>query len=186
MDNWWLVMFSSLDLLSEASFGVQGSSVSSFQSTDYYFISWTQTLLICFMMTVPGGWHLDLFKLLHYHFLWCSFLLSAVNVICRQINNLLSFAGARNKRGGSQLNRQGCCGGRKQESSTLSLPSNVLAEWSKAEKTLQFSTFIMKRWTLRSYQGLSHHCSSVGYQASPCSRSSIISSWTSLCTHPGD
>lgn len=54
------------------------------------------------MMTVPGSWHLDLFKLLYYHFLWCSFLLSVVNVVCRQINNSLSFAEARNKRGGSQ------------------------------------------------------------------------------------
>lgn len=65
-------------------------------------------------MTVPGSWHLGLFKLLYYHFLWCSFLLYAVNVICRQINNLLSFAEARNERAGSQLNRQDHCNGRNQ------------------------------------------------------------------------
>lgn len=48
-------------------------------------------------MTVPDRWHL----------LW-------VNAMWRQINSLLSFAEARNKRSGSQINEQDHCNGRNQ------------------------------------------------------------------------
>lgn len=66
-------------------------------------------------MTVPGRWHL----------LW-------VNAMWRQINSLLSFAKARNKRSGSQLNEQNHCSARNEVSSIYSQPSKYTGRFQSS------------------------------------------------------
>lgn len=55
-----------------------------------------------------------------------------VDVICRQINKLLSCAEGKKKRDGNQLNEQNHCHGRKQTSLTVN-PWNILVECKQTE-----------------------------------------------------